>query len=330
MDYINLYNLNINVKNQTVSIEHNGRTPSMNIDQDKNPYIIPVTLSKPVNIPPNCNRQAKVSIPVSSVTSAFIPNSRFRQNTSLVVAHKLLAFQSYSTSITLSNTSTYPKFIGKGLCIGFLFCYPVQNHQDHVSCHNTEYIGAASSSGEIPVGCNVIGAARISGKTPVCCRQIPSPTNINDTNSTIQQSPTCNAIETINPTVEKDICELISTIENQKQHDDLLTLLHHFHKIFDITKHNIANTPINHVINPIPHSPPPCRPYPQPNTEESMYKIIQEFLKAGLITDSHAPYAVPAILVKKKDGKDRLVIDYKKLNLITIKDSSPPQIWRIL
>jgi hypothetical protein len=54
-----------------------------------------------------------------------------------------------------------------------------------------------------------------------------------------------------------------------------------------------------------------------------MYAIIQEFLQAGLITDSHSPYAAPAILVKKKDDTFRFIVDYKKFNLITIKDSSP-------
>ncbi|CAF4448439.1 unnamed protein product, partial [Rotaria magnacalcarata] len=96
-----------------------------------------------------------------------------------------------------------------------------------------------------------------------------------------------------------------------------------FHTAFDATKHNIARTRIHHVINTIPHSPPASRPYPQPDTEEAMYKLIQEFLKAGLITASHSPYAAPAILVKKKDKSFRLVVDYKRLNAITIKDSSP-------
>ena len=54
-----------------------------------------------------------------------------------------------------------------------------------------------------------------------------------------------------------------------------------------------------------------------------MYKLIQEFLQAGLIQESHSPYAAPAILVKKKDGSYRFVVDYKRLNLITIKDSYP-------
>ena len=90
-----------------------------------------------------------------------------------------------------------------------------------------------------------------------------------------------------------------------------------------LVQHNIAKTTIHHVINTIPHAPPACRPYPQPDKESDLYKLIQEFLQAGLIQESHSPYAAPAFLIKKKDGSFRFVVDYKKLNLITIKDSSP-------
>ena len=54
-----------------------------------------------------------------------------------------------------------------------------------------------------------------------------------------------------------------------------------------------------------------------------MYNVIQEFLNAELITESHSPYVAPAFLAKKHDDTHRFVDDYKKLNLITIKDSSP-------
>ncbi|CAF5216971.1 unnamed protein product, partial [Rotaria magnacalcarata] len=54
-----------------------------------------------------------------------------------------------------------------------------------------------------------------------------------------------------------------------------------------------------------------------------MYQFIQEFLQAGLISESNSPYAAPAILVKKKDNSYRFVVDYKRLNAITIKDSFP-------
>ncbi|CAF1427956.1 unnamed protein product [Didymodactylos carnosus] len=100
--------------------------------------------------------------------------------------------------------------------------------------------------------------------------------------------------------------------------DELLPLLYRFQAIFDTTKYNIGKTPINNIINTILHSPPACQPYPQPRHEEALYNIIQEFLKAGLITKS-----APAILVDEGDGKKRLLVDFKKLNRVTIKDSSP-------
>ncbi|CAF4554058.1 unnamed protein product [Rotaria sp. Silwood2] len=54
-----------------------------------------------------------------------------------------------------------------------------------------------------------------------------------------------------------------------------------------------------------------------------MYKIIQELLHFGLIRTSYSPYAAPALLVAKHDGSWRMVVDYNKLNNITIKDNQP-------
>ncbi|CAF1094945.1 unnamed protein product [Rotaria sordida] len=54
-----------------------------------------------------------------------------------------------------------------------------------------------------------------------------------------------------------------------------------------------------------------------------MYKIIQELLHFGLIRPSDSPYAAPALLVAKHDGTWSMVVDYKKLNNITIKDNHP-------
>lgn len=54
-----------------------------------------------------------------------------------------------------------------------------------------------------------------------------------------------------------------------------------------------------------------------------MYKITQDLLYHGLIRKSYSPYAAPALLVPKSDGSWRMVVDYKKLNNITIKDNHP-------
>ena len=93
---------------------------------------------------------------------------------------------------------------------------------------------------------------------------------------------------------------LVKSVENLQDQRNLRSLISRFYDTFDSTKHNIANTRIHHVINTVPHSPPACKPYPQPDKEEPMYKLMQEFLQAGLICKSHSPYAAPAILVKKE------------------------------
>lgn len=46
-------------------------------------------------------------------------------------------------------------------------------------------------------------------------------------------------------------------------------------------------------------------------------------LKRGIIRPCTSPWASPIILVKKKDGTDRLVVDFRRLNSVTRKDSYP-------
>ena len=46
-----------------------------------------------------------------------------------------------------------------------------------------------------------------------------------------------------------------------------------------------------------------------------MSAIIQEFVQAGLISESHLMYPAPAILVKKKDSIVRFIIVYEKSQL---------------
>lgn len=51
---------------------------------------------------------------------------------------------------------------------------------------------------------------------------------------------------------------------------------------------------------------------------------IEEMLKKGFIQPSKSPTASPCFFIPKKDTKkNRLVVDWRKINAITVKDQYP-------
>lgn len=56
---------------------------------------------------------------------------------------------------------------------------------------------------------------------------------------------------------------------------------------------------------------------------EVIQKEVEEMLKNNIIQPSSSSWASPVVLVKKKDGKMRFCVDYRKLNEVTEKDVYP-------
>lgn len=78
-------------------------------------------------------------------------------------------------------------------------------------------------------------------------------------------------------------------------------------------KHHITlhdGTPFKHRARPI-----------HPNDIEAVRRHLSELLEAGVIRESTSPFSSPIVVVRKKNGDIRLCIDYRKLNLQTIKDA---------
>ncbi|CAF1411365.1 unnamed protein product [Rotaria magnacalcarata] len=123
---------------------------------------------------------------------------------------------------------------------------------------------------------------------------------------------------------ELAIGHLLHHLTDQVEYHTLQVLLYKFKSIFDHNTFTVATTQMSHVIETHPHTPPVSKYYPGNRTSNSeMYLIITKLLHSELIRESQSSYAAPALLIKIKDNTWRLVIDYKKLNAITIKDNYP-------
>ena len=66
------------------------------------------------------------------------------------------------------------------------------------------------------------------------------------------------------------------------------------------------------------------RPYKMPTKDlEEIKKQIKELLDKGYIRPSSSPWGSPVLLVEKKDGSLRMVVDYRGLNEVIIKNKYP-------
>ena len=58
---------------------------------------------------------------------------------------------------------------------------------------------------------------------------------------------------------------------------------------------------------------------------QAMREAVREFLEHGVIRPSNSPYNSPSLMVPKRNGGLRLVVDFRRINKFVIKDRHPLQ-----
>ena len=101
-------------------------------------------------------------------------------------------------------------------------------------------------------------------------------------------------------------------------------ILEKYRDIFKMkTSKGNPDIPIRHKIRLIDDKMAGIRvTYGRRNSEEILKqeKYVKELLERGLIEKGTGEYSAPMLMVKKKDGSKRIVIDYRKLNTNTLLD----------
>jgi transposase InsO family protein len=107
--------------------------------------------------------------------------------------------------------------------------------------------------------------------------------------------------------------------------DQLCKLLNQYRECFAQNYSELGQTDLTKMsIQLNSDKPVVYRPYRLAHTErEKVRKIIDELKENKIIRDSYSSYASPILLVRKKTGEDRLCIDFRALNKITVKDKYP-------
>jgi hypothetical protein len=110
-----------------------------------------------------------------------------------------------------------------------------------------------------------------------------------------------------------------------RQHPEIASLLKDYEDVFSRDENDIGRTDLmKHRINTGNANPIRQPPRRAPITKrDEIDRQVENLLERGLIEESDSPWASPIVLVKKKDGSQRMCVDYRKLNSFTIKDAFP-------
>ncbi|CAF3099719.1 unnamed protein product [Rotaria sp. Silwood2] len=333
-DWITYYHVDYNSSTNRLSVYNNiASVPIERVDKTT----FPVRLVQQIVLEPKSEHVVEVHVPISSSSAVlFHPNQKIHQIKSIIIPHSLLHVDKYVTKLTIYNPNMYSCRLPANTNVGTIkslssgdtisnvidsnidtttmltddnnckrkqrisqYAYSdsdcLGSKGDYDNCYYQQYISSINEQQQSNT------SKCINMMTNTNTNHLPSPINV----STIIQ-------------------DAIKHITNRQQQQQLYAILRKYDKIFYTSSPTIAKTTIPHAIRTADHPPVNSRPY---RGSEEQQRALQQILKimsaSNQVRPSTSPWSSPLLLVKKKDGDYRFVVDYRKLNSVTIKDSFP-------
>lgn len=124
----------------------------------------------------------------------------------------------------------------------------------------------------------------------------------------------------------REIAPYVKVLDFPEVKPSLLPLLAKYRSVFALPGESLGATDkVSHSIVLQPDTRPSyTQAYRLPHSQKAVVEdMIQGMLKDNIIQESNSPWNSPMFLVKKKDGSFRPVIDFRKVNEVTVPDVYP-------
>ena len=107
----------------------------------------------------------------------------------------------------------------------------------------------------------------------------------------------------------------------QEQAAEVKLLMKKYQEVFSQGDHDLGcAVDVKHYIDTGDQRPICLRPIRRSaQAEKEVNTELEALIQRGMLVPSKSPRASPVLIVKKKDGSNRVVIDYCKLNTVTKK-----------
>lgn len=113
---------------------------------------------------------------------------------------------------------------------------------------------------------------------------------------------------------------------NEYEQNELIDLINDYRTCFATSMEELGCTTLGEMDIQLKEGSTPTSAKPYHTSREDRNTIknhIQKWREHGIVEDTTSPFASPVILVKKQNGDSRMVVDYRRVNALTVKQPYP-------